>query len=37
VRREDIRQLVDERFGVAYIFNGFYKLFKRLHMARVSA
>ena len=32
VRGEDIRQLLDEQFGVVYILNGVYELLKRLDM-----
>ncbi|MBH1979450.1 MAG: winged helix-turn-helix domain-containing protein [Comamonadaceae bacterium] len=37
VRGEDIRQLLDQQFGVAYSLNGVYDLMKRLGMVWISA
>ena len=37
VRGEDIRQLLDRQFGVAYSLNGVYDLMKRLGMVWISA
>ena len=37
VRGEDIRQLLDEQFGVVYTLNGVYELLKRLDMVWISA
>ena len=37
VRGEEIRQLLDEQFGVAYSLNGVYDLMKRLNMVWISA
>jgi len=34
---EDIRQLLDEQFGVAYTLKGIYELLKRLDMVWISA
>ena len=36
-RGEDIRQLLDEQFDVAYTLNGVYELLKRLDMVWISA
>lgn len=37
MRREDMRQLLAEQFGVDYTLNGVYELLKRLDMTWVSA
>ena len=37
MRREDVRQLLVNQFGVDYTLDGVYELLKRLDMAWISA